>query len=244
MLKDKIAIVTGGSQGIGAATVKAMRKEGAIVIIADINKPQESDNELKDSDFIKTDVSDHNSVKSLIESIVSNHGRLDILVNNAGIGNKHFAKTAEHTLEDWENVIAINQSGVFYGMKYALQQMMKQGHGNIVNVSSLAGIKASGNNIAYSASKFAVVGMTKSAALEYARKNIRINCVCPGYTQSDLLNQLLDAAPNMNEKLLKYMPMNRFGKSSEIAEAILWLASDKSSFTTGQAMIIGGGSSL
>jgi len=140
--------------------------------------------------------------------------------------------------------IAVNQTGVFYCMQAALKQMMKQGHGNIVNVASLAGLVASGNNLSYSASKFAVVGMTKSAALEYGRKNIRINAVCPGYTHSALLDQLLAAAPDMSEKLKRFIPMGRFGEANEIAEAICWLASDQSKFVTGQTITLDGGTSL
>ena len=121
---------------------------------------------------------------------------------------------------------------------------MKQGYGNIVNVASLAGLKASGNNLSYSASKFAVVGMTKSAALEYGRKNIRINAVCPGFTESALLNQLLSVSADMEDRLKRFIPMGRFGKAEEIAEAICWLASDNSKFITGQTLTLDGGNSL
>ena len=129
-------------------------------------------------------------------------------------------------------------------MKLALQKMEVQGHGNIVNVASLAGLKASGNNISYAASKFAVVGMTKAAALEYGSKNIRINAVCPGYTHSALLDSMLSIRPDMEKILKSYIPMNRFGKAEEIAEAILWLASDATSFITGQTITLDGGISL
>ena len=185
----------------------------------------------------------------LVNQIVEKHGQLDVMVNNAGIGGKQQRKTAEHSNEDWHNedwhnVIAVNQTGVFYCMKMALGQMMKQGHGNIVNVASLAGLKPSGNNLSYSASKFAVVGMTKSAALEYGRKNIRINAVCPGFTESALLDQLLSVSPDMGDKLKRFIPMGRFGEANEIAEAICWLASDNSKFITGQTITLDGGNSL
>ena len=129
-------------------------------------------------------------------------------------------------------------------MRRALEQMMEQGFGNIVNVASLAGLKASGNNISYAASKFAVVGMTKSAALEYAKKNIRINAVCPAYTHSNLLDQLLDVRPDMETLLKSVIPMKRFGEATEIAEAILWLASQHTQFITGQTITLEGGASL
>ena len=129
-------------------------------------------------------------------------------------------------------------------MMLALQQMTQQGFGNIVNVASLAGLKASLNNISYSASKFAVVGMTKSAALEYAKTGIRINAVCPGYTESALLAQLLSARPDMDDLLKSVIPMKRYGDAKEIADAIVWLASDQTKFTTGQTLILDGGTSL
>ena len=129
-------------------------------------------------------------------------------------------------------------------MRQALIQMEQQGHGNIVNVASLAGLKASGKNLCYSASKFAVVGMTKSAALEYAGHNIRINAVCPGYTKSALLDQLLSNRPDMEQLLLSVVPMKRFGEAEEIAEAIVWLASDSTKFITGHTMVLDGGTSV
>ena len=241
----KIIIVTGGSSGIGAATVNAFAKEDTHVVIADIVDVDKSNYDYPDKiSFHNTDVSDRDSVMRLIDEVYSKHGKIDVLVNNAGIGNDKFAKTAEHTIEDWDRVIAVNQNGVFYGMKYVLKYMLAQGHGNIVNVSSLAGLKASSNNIAYTASKFAVVGMTKSTALEYASKNIRINCVCPGYTESNLLDQILNVDPSMHDKLLKYIPMRRYGQTNEVAEVITWLADEKTSFITGQAIVIDGGLSL
>ena len=129
-------------------------------------------------------------------------------------------------------------------MKLALQQFVKQGFGNIVNMASLAGLKASPNNISYTASKFAVVGMTKSAAMEYASKNIRVNAVCPGYTESPLLNQLINTKPEMEANLKSVIPMKRFGKAEEIADAVVWLASDNTKFITGQTIKLDGGTSL
>ena len=237
--------MTGGSSGIGLATVNAFTKQDAHVIIADIVVIDKLNYDHPEKiSFRHTDISDRNAVAGLMDEVFSEYGKIDVLINNAGIGNDKFAKTAEHTVEDWDKVIGVNQNGVFYGMKYALKYMLQQGYGNIVNVSSLAGLKASSNNIAYTASKFAVVGMTKSAALEYASKNIRINCVCPGYTESNLLDKVLSVDPSMHDKLLKYIPMKRYGQTTEVAEAIIWLADDKTSFITGQAIVIDGGLSL
>ena len=249
-IKDKIVIVTGAGSGIGAATAKLLAREGAVVVLSDINEEMGMDmvkeivKEGGKADFKKANVAKYDEVDDLINYTVDLYDQLDVIVNNAGIGNQKMQKTSMHDIDEWHRVLAVNQTGVFYCMKAALKQMETQGHGNIVNVASLAGLKAAGKMLAYSASKFAVVGMTKSAALEYARKNIRINCVCPGYTQSALLDQVFSNHEGMDQKLLNFMPMGRFGKADEIAESILWLASDKSSFVTGHALSIDGGSGL
>ncbi len=245
-MKDKVVIVTGAGSGIGAATAKLFASRGARVVLTDINSSAIEDiaKSLNNAVAVAADVSNYDEVRSLISTVIKQHGRLDIMVNNAGIGPKEMNRTSEHTLEDWDSVIAVNQTGVFYCMKLALAQMLEQGHGSIVNVASLAGLKASPNNLSYSASKFAVVGMTKSAAMEYASKNIRINAVCPGYTHSALLDQLLGMRTDMEEILKKHIPMNRFGEPEEVAEAILWLASDQTQFITGQTITLDGGTSL
>lgn len=249
-LENKVVVITGAGSGIGAATAKLFGIHKATVVVSDIDL--ESAEQVTDeinkgggkAFAVKTDVTRFQEVEELLQSVVKNHGKLDVMVNNAGIGGKHQARTAEHTLDDWHNVIAVNQTGVFYCMKLAIKHMLKQGRGTIVNVASLAGLKASGNNLSYSASKFAVVGMTKSAALEYGRKNIRINAVCPGFTQSALLDQLLAVSPDMGDKLKRFVPMGRFGEAAEIAEAICWLSSENSKFITGQTITLDGGTSL
>src|SRR6056297_565848 len=249
-LKNKIVIITGAGSGIGAASAKLFGQHGAIVIVSDIRleKAKNTVDEILTAggkaEPIETDVTHFDAVEALITETVAKHGQLDIMVNNAGIGGKKQLKTAEHTHEDWHNVIAVNQTGVFYCMQVALKQMTLQGRGNIINVASLAGLKASGNNLSYSASKYAVVGMTKSAALEYGRKKIRINAVCPGFTHSALLDQLLASSPTIEDKLKHMIPMGRFGEAQEIAEAICWLASDNSKFITGQTLTLDGGTSL
>jgi|TARA_B110000285_G_C15061654_1_gene582723 NAD(P)-dependent dehydrogenase (short-subunit alcohol dehydrogenase family) len=249
-LENKVVIITGAGSGIGAATAKLFGTHGATVVVSDINleKAKKIVSQIKKGGgtalAIKTDVTEFEEVESLIVTTVKEYGRLDVMINNAGIGGKQQLKTADHTHDDWHTVIAVNQTGVFYCMKVALKQMLAQGHGSMVNVASLAGLKASGNNLSYSASKFAVVGMTKSAALEYGRKNIRINAVCPGYTQSALLDQLLSVSPGMGDKLKRFIPMGRFGEANEIAEAICWLASENSKFITGQTITLDGGTSL
>jgi NAD(P)-dependent dehydrogenase (short-subunit alcohol dehydrogenase family) len=243
-------VITGAGSGIGAATAALFAKHAAKVIVSDLN--MESAQGVVDgikkaggtSFAVQANVTKFKEVEALVSKAVNDYGQLDVMVNNAGIGGKNQKKTAHHTHEDWHNVIAVNQTGVFYCMQVALQQMMKQGYGNIVNVASLAGLKPSGYNLSYSASKYAVVGMTKSTALEYGRKNIRINAVCPGYTNSALLDQLLSSRPDMGDTLKRLIPMDRFGEAAEIAEAIAWLASDNSKYITGQTITLDGGTSL
>lgn len=249
-VKDKIVIVTGAGSGIGKATAKHFAHHGAKVVVSDIDLEkaklvvEEITQNFGEAISIKANVAKYEEIENLIQHTVSLFGQLDVMVNNAGIGPRNLFKTGDSTLEDWDRVISVNQTGVFYCMKLALKQMMGQGFGNIVNVASLAGLKASLNNISYSASKFAVVGMTKSAALEYAKTGIRINAVCPGYTESALLDQLLSARPDMDDLLKSVIPMKRYGDAQEIADAIVWLASDQTKFTTGQTLILDGGTSL
>ena len=249
-VKDKIVIVTGAGSGIGAATAKHFAKHGAKVVVSDIDLDRakkvadEIVTNFGESLPIKANVAVFEEVENLIQHTVTAFGRLDVIVNNAGIGPRNLLKTGDATLKDWDLVIAVNQTGVFYCMKLAIQQFEKQGYGNIVNIASLAGLKASPNNISYSASKFAVVGMTKSAALEYAKKNIRVNAVCPGYTETNLLEDLFDQKPPLKEGLRQAIPMGRYGSVKEISNAIFWLSSDESSFVTGHALTLDGGLSL
>jgi NAD(P)-dependent dehydrogenase (short-subunit alcohol dehydrogenase family) len=249
-LKNKTVLITGAASGIGAATARHMAGLGARIAASDIDlEPLEALvaelNASGGTAFAQAvDVTRSDQVDAFFDAAVQAYGSIDIVVSNAGIGGKEQRKTAEHTHDDWHNVIAVNQTGVFYTMQAALRQMVAQGHGSIVNVASLAGLKPSGYNLSYSASKFAVVGMTKSAALEYGRENIRINAVCPGYTKTPLLDRLLGFRPEMEETLRRLIPMDRFGEAGEIAEAIAWLASDQAKFITGQTLVLDGGTSL
>ena len=248
--KDKIVVITGAGSGIGKACAIMFSELGATTILVDLDK-NASENVAKfirkkghKSEAFEMDVTDCDNVETIFNQVFVRCGKIDVLINNAGIMNQKRTPTADHDIDDWHRVISVNQTGVFYCLKVALGLMMRQGHGNIVNMASLAGLKASGFNLAYSASKFAVVGMTKSAAMEYAPHNIRINAVCPSYTQTPMLDAVVEKQPGIDKKLLKYVPMGRFAEAEEIAEAVVWLASDKSKFITGETITLDGGLSL
>ena len=246
--QDKVALITGAGSGIGRETALAFAKEGAKLVVADINEKggQESVELLREMGaeaiFLNVNVADFDAVKSMVQNTVDHFGKLDIAINNAGIGGKP-GRTVESSLENWDKVMAVNASGVFYCLKAEIEQMLKQGSGAIVNISSIAGLRGLPNSIAYTASKHAVIGMTKTAAMEYARKNIRINAVCPVFTVTNLFQPGFydEISPGLSEKLRKTIPIKRFGKPEEIAQAILWLCSDRASFVTGHAMPVDGG---
>ncbi len=245
-MKDKIVLVTGAALGIGKAAAQAFAGLGAKLALADIHEKEgkkvlaELQAEGAEAFFMQTDVADYEVVKAFVAKTVETFGGLDIALNNAGIGSE-LRRTADFQLEDWDRVIAVNQTGVFYCMKEELSYMQKARKGCIVNISSMAGLKAMPNQIAYTASKHAVIGMTKTAALEYARQGIRVNAVCPVFTSTPLVDKLISMGDNMEQKLLRSIPMGRFGQVADIVNAILWLCDDKSDFVTGQSLPIDGG---
>ena len=241
--KNKIALVTGAGAGIGRATSVALSVKGAKVIVTDIDLESgiKTVDKIKskggDAVFYKLDVSKHNEIKSVINKIFEIEGGLDYAVNNAGIGGM---KGPIHSLDfkDWENTLNINLNGVFSCMKYEVQCMLEKGFGRIVNVSSMAGLKGVGGGSAYSASKHAVLGLTKSAAIEYGPMNIRVNAVCPGFIDTDLIKEVPKKIIEFNTKI---NPMKRLGKTKEVADTIVWLMSNESSFINGHLMTIDGG---
>lgn len=244
--KGKTALITGAASGIGRTTALNLAAQGGQLIVSDVNDAggQETvdliTKEHGEAIFIHADVSKKGDVVNLIEQGVKHFGKLDIAINNAGIGGP-FAPTGQYQDEAWDRVIAINQTGVFYCMREELKHMASNKRGAIVNISSIAGLKSMPNASAYVASKHAVIGLTKTAALEYARYNIRVNAVCPVFTRSPLFDKMFDIDPSFEEKLKRNIPLRRYGQPEDIANAILWLCDDASSFVTGLSMPVDGG---
>ena len=241
----KVALVTGGSSGIGRATALAFAQAGAQVVVANVQVEggEETVRLIQaaggDAIFVKTDVSQAADVEALVNRTVATYGRLDCAFNNAGIKGI-IGTTVDCTEENWDRTLAINLKGVWLGMKYELLHMLKQGSGAIVNTSSVGGLVGFAGLPAYIASKHGVVGLTKAAALEFAKTGIRINAVCPGYTQTPLLGPV-DATPEGLAAMAAFEPVGRLGQPEDIAAAVLWLCSDAASFITGVAMPVDGG---
>lgn len=244
LLLNKVAIVTGAGSGIGREVAYSYAREGASVVVSDIDIKggQETVNQILAQGgkalFVKADVADPKDNEMLVKKTVERFGALHIACNNAGIGGPP-ALTGDYPLDGWNTVIGINLSGVFYGMRYQLPEMLKSGGGAIVNVSSILGQVAFATASAYVAAKHGVVGLSKNAAVEYADKNIRINSVGPAFIKTPLLDKNLDEA-TLNFLATKH-PIGRIGEPEEVAELILWLSSDKASFVTGSYYAVDGG---
>jgi NAD(P)-dependent dehydrogenase (short-subunit alcohol dehydrogenase family) len=241
--ENKVVIVTGGGSGIGQATADLYAKEGAKVIVSDLNEKggRETVASIKkaggDASFVRTDVSKAEDCQTLVKSTINIYGRLDMAFNNAGIGGE-MNPIADMSVEGWLNVINVNLNSVFYCMKYELPEMLKQGKGSIVNMSSILGQVAFANSAAYVAAKHGVVGISRNAAVEYAKQGIRINAVGPAFINTPLLSAL---DQQMKEALVTLHPIGRLGEAKEVAELVVWLSSDKASFVTGNYYAIDGG---
>lgn len=238
MFKEKVAVVTGGASGIGLATTKKLLSEDANVIILDLKMDEEIINSLGETAlYLKCDVSNEENVKNCIEEIIKKFNHIDYLVANAGIGGSA-SKPHEVSMDEWNKVISVNQTGIFLLNKYVINEMLKNGKGAVVNTSSMYGLVGSTTSFAYSASKGAINQMTRSLALTYARDNIRVNAIAPGYVDTPILSMVPD---NVKKAMGNELPIGRLGKDTEIANLICYLLSDNASFITGAIIPIDGG---
>ena len=245
-LEGKVGLLTGGTSGIGRDTAVLFAKAGAKVVVAGRRELEgEETVELVraaggDGLFVKTDVSKASQVEALVQKVVERFGRLDVAFNNAGIEGV-WVPIIRQSEEDWDRTIDINLKGVWLCLKYEIKQMLRQGGGGaIVNMASAMGMIGSAGAAAYSASKHGVIGLTKSAALETAKSGIRINAVCPAVVET-AMGERLFGAQAVRKYLLSCHPIGRFGRPAEIAEAVLWMCSDRASFMTGECLVLDGG---
>jgi NAD(P)-dependent dehydrogenase (short-subunit alcohol dehydrogenase family) len=244
--EDKVVLVTGAGGGIGRGTALAFARAGARVVVADIAAAAGEETAALvqaaggQAVFIRTDVTRAGQVQAMVAQTVATYGRLDCAFNNAGIEEEHM-RLADCSEETFDRIMGINVKGVWLCLKYQLAQMLEQGGGAIVNTASVAGLVGAPKMAAYSASKHAVLGLTKSAAIEYARKGIRVNAVCPGVIRTAMYERAVAADPQIGLAAAQMHPVGRLGEVDEVAAVVLWLCSDAASFVTGHAHTVDGG---
>lgn len=247
-LEDKVAVVTGGSSGIGRSCALAYARDGAKVVVADISIEggEETAHQISEADgeaiFVKCDVSRSSDVESLVREATRAYGRLDCACNNAGIEGVS-AMTGDYPEEDWNRLIGVNLTGVWLCTKHEILQMQKQpGGGSIVNMASILGLVGFANAPAYVAAKHGVIGLTKTAAIEYATRGIRVNAVCPAFIYTSMLERSgMTEGSELYRTISNLHAVKRMGQPEEVAEAVIWLSSDAASFVTGHAMLVDGG---
>ena len=244
-LQDKVCLITGGASGIGRAAALAFAREGAIVTIADVSSGGEETARLAQNEggraaFARCDISVPADVEALIASIVAKHGRLDCAFNNAGIEGP-LVPMAEVSEELWDRIIRVDLRGVWLCLKHEIRQMQRQGRGAIVNTSSTAGICGTPGYSPYTAAKHGVIGLTRSVALQYAASGIRVNAICPGLTDTPMMDRILGGDREMEKLFVAGTPFGRKAQPEEMAAAALWLCSDEASFVTGAVLPVDGG---
>lgn len=243
---EKSVLITGGAAGIGRATAAAFARREARLVIADVDEERgrTTAEELKEiggeASFLRVDVSNAADVRRMVEHGVSLYGRLDCAINNAGIEGDQ-APTADCSEENWHRVLAVNLTGVWLCMKHEIPQMLKQGGGVIVNMSSVAGLVGFPGLPAYVASKHGIIGITRTAALEYATKGIRVNAICPGVIRTEMVERVTGGDPEAEKQFTALEPIGRMGNPEEVAEAVVWLCSSEASFVIGHPLVVDGG---
>ncbi len=246
-LTGKVALVTGSGSGIGRATALTFAREGAKVVVADIvpEGGQETVRMIKESGgeatFLKVDVSKVEEVQKMVKDVIDTYGSLDCVHNNVAARKGPQVPVHEYPEDEWDKILGIDLRSVFLCIKYEVVEMLKQGRGAIVNTASINGLAGGPNDSPYIAGKHGVVGLTKAAAIEYAREGIRVNAVCPGFIDTPRTARLKEVDPKAQDELLAQHPIGRAGKPEEIAATVVWLCSDAASFVTGHAIAVDGG---